>query len=94
LTAIIKGSHWFDQNSFERSGNPFGAIEELSNALIRWLGDLAKKDNIMNGTYQSLSYSKWDCKYHVVFVRKYRRKVLFGQIRKHLGKIFNVMYAS
>src|SRR5262249_12700302 len=30
-----------------------------------------------------------DCKYHVVFVPKYRRKVLYGEIRKHLGKIFH-----
>ncbi len=39
--------------------------------------------------YQSLSHSKWDCKYHLVFVPKYRRKVLFGQIRKELGPIFH-----
>ncbi len=38
--------------------------------------------------YQSLSHSKWDCKYHVVFIPKGRQKVLYGQIRKHLGKIF------
>lgn len=40
-------------------------------------------------TYQSLSHSKWDCKYHLVFVPKYRRKVLYGQIRKYLGKVFH-----
>lgn len=39
--------------------------------------------------YQSLSHSKWDCKYHVVFVPKYRRKVLYGEIRKQLGPIFH-----
>ena len=43
----------------------------------------------MDNTYQSLSHSKWDCKYHVVFVPKYRRKVLYGEIRKNLGKIFH-----
>ena len=36
----------------------------------------------MDNTYQSLSHSKWDCKYHVVFVPKYRRKALYGEIRK------------
>jgi putative transposase len=40
-------------------------------------------------TYHSLSHSKWDCKYHLVFVPKYRRKVLYGQIRKELGSIFH-----
>jgi putative transposase len=36
---------------------------------------------------QSLSHTRWDCKYHVVFIPKRRRKVLFGQLRKHLGEI-------
>ena len=39
--------------------------------------------------YQSLSHSKWDCKYHVVFAPKYRRKVMFGDIRRFLGPIFH-----
>ena len=43
----------------------------------------------MSENYQSLSHSKWDCKYHVVFVPKFRRKALFGQIRRHLGAIFH-----
>ncbi|WP_420864426.1 transposase, partial [Zooshikella ganghwensis] len=32
-------------------------------------------------SYQSLSHSKWDCKYHLVFVPKGRRKILYGKIR-------------
>ena len=43
----------------------------------------------MSELYQSLAHSKWDCKYHVVFVPKYRRKVMFGEIRKFLGPIFH-----
>ena len=38
--------------------------------------------------YETLSHSKWECKYHVVFIPKYRRKALFGELRKHLGIIF------
>lgn len=38
----------------------------------------------MNENYQGLSHSKWDCKDHVVFVPKRRRKELFGDIRKQL----------
>lgn len=38
--------------------------------------------------YESLSHTKWDCKYHVVFIPKYRRKVLYGELRKHLGDVF------
>ena len=37
--------------------------------------------------YASLSHTRWECKYHIVFVPKCRRKVLYGQIRKELGKI-------
>lgn len=43
----------------------------------------------MSTQYQSLSHSKWDCKYHVVFIPKRRRKALFGKIRKELGAIFH-----
>ena len=42
----------------------------------------------MSDLYQSLSHSRWDCKYHVVFVPKRRRKVLFGKVRRQLGEIF------
>lgn len=38
--------------------------------------------------YQSLSHTKWECKYHVVFIPKYRRKVLEGQVRQYLGEVF------
>ena len=38
--------------------------------------------------YQTLSHTKWECKYHVVFIPKYRRKVLYGQLRSYLGDIF------
>jgi putative transposase len=38
--------------------------------------------------YQSLSHTKWECKYHVVFIPKYRRKVLYGQLRRSRGAIF------
>ncbi len=43
----------------------------------------------MSELYLSLSHSRWDCKYHVVFVPKFRRKVLYGDLRKFLGPIFH-----
>ena len=43
----------------------------------------------MSDTYQSLSHSRWNCTYHVVFVPKRRRTALFGNIRKALGAIFH-----
>ena len=38
--------------------------------------------------YDSLSHSKWECKYHVVFIPKCRRKTLYLQLRKYLGEVF------
>ena len=39
--------------------------------------------------YQSLCPTKWDCKYHVVFIPKKRKKMIFGAIRKHLGTVLH-----
>ena len=38
--------------------------------------------------YESLSHSKWECKYHVVFIPKCRRKTLYAELRRHLGEVF------
>jgi putative transposase len=38
--------------------------------------------------YQSLNHTKWDCKYHVVFIPKCRRRTLYVQLRQHLGEVF------
>ena len=38
--------------------------------------------------YESLSHSKWECKYHVVFIPKGRRRALYGELRQHLGEVF------
>jgi len=37
----------------------------------------------------SLNHSRWECKYHIVFIPKYRRKALFGQIRREMGEVFH-----
>ena len=39
--------------------------------------------------WQSQSHVKWECKYHVVFIPKYRKKKLYGALRKEVGKIFH-----
>ena len=38
--------------------------------------------------YESLSHTKWECKYHVVFIPKCRRKTLYAELRRHLGEVF------
>jgi putative transposase len=36
----------------------------------------------------SLNHTKWECKYHVVFIPKCRRKTLYQELRRHLGEVF------
>lgn len=45
----------------------------------------------MENDYRSLTHSKWDCKYHIIFVPKRRRHQLYGQIRRQLGAIFHAL---
>src|SRR5690349_840165 len=61
--------------------------------LLKWL-DESREEDLMSELYQSLShskYSKWDCKYHVVFVPKRRPKAIFGQARWQFGAIFHAL---
>ena len=39
-------------------------------------------------TYESLKHTTWDCQYHVVFIPKCRRKVLYHELRRELGEVF------
>src|SRR4030065_14414 len=39
--------------------------------------------------WSSLSHVRWECKYHVVFIPKYRKKALYGNLRHHLGEVFH-----
>lgn len=38
--------------------------------------------------YESLKHTRWECKYHVVFIPKCRRQKLYRQLRQHLGEVF------
>ena len=43
---------------------------------------------------ESLSHTKWDCKYHVGFIPKCRRKTLYVELRRHLGEVFRKLAAQ
>ena len=43
-------------------------------------------NNQENDTF-SLVHTKWNCKYHIVFMPKYHRKVIYGALRAEIGKI-------
>ena len=47
----------------------------------KYKGGLSKMDN------NSLAHSKWNCKYHIVFAPKYRRQIIFGNIKADIGQI-------
>jgi len=38
--------------------------------------------------YESLNHTKWECKYHVVFIPNCRRRTLYEELRRHLGEVF------
>ena len=40
---------------------------------------------------ESLSHTRWECKYHVVFIPKCRRKTLYGELRRYLGPVFRTL---
>lgn len=39
--------------------------------------------------YKSLAHTRWDCKYHVVFIPKKRQKLIYGHLRNFLGEVFH-----
>ena len=41
--------------------------------------------------YESLNHTKWECKYHVVFIPKCRRKTIYGAIKRELGPVFRTL---
>jgi putative transposase len=41
--------------------------------------------------YRSLGHAKWECKYRVFFIPKYRKKAIYGQLRRRLGQVFRTL---
>lgn len=44
-------------------------------------GKKTKEENTIYDTMSSLSHTKWNCKYHIIFIPKYRRKVIYNKLR-------------
>ena len=42
----------------------------------------------------NLNHTRWECKYHIVWIPKYRKKTLFGQLRQYLGQVFRDLARS
>ena len=43
----------------------------------------------MEAEFNHLNHATWECKYHVVFTPRHRKKLLFGKIKQHLGQVFH-----
>src|SRR3989338_1728123 len=78
--------HWFDQ--WTHKAWPIDSVMMLLYFLVRLGGPTKKENNMTTSLYESLSLSKWDWKYHMVFLPKNKKKVLYGKIRKFLGPLF------
>ena len=72
-----------DPKSFERSG-----VQSLRKGIGSPSGKAprGRKEEPMH-EWQSLSHVRWECKYHVVIIPKYRRKVFYGRLRRQIGTI-------
>jgi putative transposase len=62
-----------------RKSQPFSILRSDSSLIIYEKGDWPVD--------KSLSHTKWNCKYHIIFIPKYRRKVIYGKYRREIGKI-------
>lgn len=63
---------------------PFLSYNWVVQAQLKGMGFLANKTN-------SLAHTKWMCKYHIVFTPKYRRKLIYNQVRRDLIEIFQLL---
>jgi putative transposase len=53
------------------------------------LGPIVQRQFQLTVSPRSLSHTKWQCKCHIVFIPKYRKRRLYGVVRKHLGEVFH-----
>ena len=53
-----------------------------------------RKDTFHRNVSRTLSHTTWECKYHVVFISKYRKKGLYDQLRKNLGPVLKTLVAQ
>ena len=64
-----------------KNHNPVYIIEESKPLFIK------RRVIFLSNKANALAHTKWMCKYHIVFTPKYRRKIIYNQYRKDLGKI-------
>ena len=77
---------WFNKrllSIMRTKRTPFAIIKMQSANCIK----VAKGGHSRMNDVKSLSHMSWNCKYHIVFAPKYRRKVFYGQKRKEIGAI-------
>src|SRR5262249_34599280 len=63
---------------------------KATNSLRGTAQSFTERESVMPDI-ETLSHTKWDCKYHVVVIPKYRRKALYHELRRHLGEVFRAL---
>ena len=58
---------------------------------MMWFANHIKTKEVIQLDNESLTHTTWNCKYHIVFAPKYRRRVIYGQIRQDIGKILRLL---
>ncbi len=70
----------------------FSLQKNTSNARITMVRQPSKKQRRQSPMdMNSLSHTKWECKYHIVFAPKYRRKVAYGQLKADIANILSTL---
>ena len=83
LYALAQKNHqlsWWNEKSLDTRLSSFG-IQLMCSSIITKGGQCRMNDS------QSLSHTKWNCKYHIVFAPKFRRKEIYLKIKSDIGKI-------
>ena len=61
---------------------------------LQWTTQSSTERELVMPDSKTLSHTKWDCKYHAVFIPKYRRKALHTELRRYLGEVLRVLAAQ
>ena len=62
-------------------------------APLSWPAKASRERSIIPDI-ETLNHTTWDCKYHVVFIPKYRRKAFYHELRRHLEEVFRALAAQ
>ena len=69
----------------------FSLQKKTSNAIITLVRQPSKAKEVVQMDINSLSHTKWECKYHIVFAPKFRRKIAYGELKQDIANILSTL---